>query len=240
MNILTYKNPWTGKVESNEHEPEDCTHCRFLGHYEGCDLYIHLPAFKSSSSLIELSVIARYGPDGDYYSGLSFAVMDDPNQHLRQALIRALVVINLPIGLIINNTIMDKMIATNVPSYRVLLENYFLKYHKDFPERIRKFKELCVSVDQRMTMCSLGIDISEGGSNVSVMKIKQHDKNRDEEFIKKIKEARDPVKILEIVYDALDRGYFSDSYYFWLKDVIKKQIKRILLHEILEPTKRLL
>jgi hypothetical protein len=56
----------------------DCEKCIFLGHYEGYDLY-----FCKN----EPTVIARYGENGDYMSGLIFA---DINPVLGEAKRRAI------------------------------------------------------------------------------------------------------------------------------------------------------
>lgn len=48
-------------VELPQHE-HDCDCCIFLGRSENFDLYVHLRGIKT--------VIARYGIDGEYLSGL--------------------------------------------------------------------------------------------------------------------------------------------------------------------------
>lgn len=54
-----------GHTPRHEH---DCSACVFLGRHKDADLYFHesgIPAFTT--------VIARYGPDGNYFSGLAFS-----------------------------------------------------------------------------------------------------------------------------------------------------------------------
>lgn len=64
----------------------DCERCIYLGGYNNHDLYA-CPEFSSESSVLPPTVIARYGPDGDYYSGIVFA---DFRPELGEALRRAI------------------------------------------------------------------------------------------------------------------------------------------------------
>ena len=48
----------------------DCDECVFLGNHNGQDLYVHSKP---------TTVIARYGKDGDYSSGLPFSYGSDKN-----------------------------------------------------------------------------------------------------------------------------------------------------------------
>lgn len=51
-------------------EPQNCTKCQFMGHYDGYDLYAHL-----GEDCFEQTLVARYGNRGDQYtSGLEFAL----------------------------------------------------------------------------------------------------------------------------------------------------------------------
>ncbi len=52
------------KPENSPIYPHDCEKCQFLGTYDGHDLYF-CPCSMPT-------VIARYGLDGDYQSGLTF------------------------------------------------------------------------------------------------------------------------------------------------------------------------
>lgn len=60
----------------------DCSKCKFLGQFKEYDLYF-CPT--------EPTLIARYGPDGEYRSGLSFGIhyKDDPEHSLGEAYRRA-------------------------------------------------------------------------------------------------------------------------------------------------------
>lgn len=53
-------------MEHRKHEKQDCSGCRFLGYYNGHDLY-----FCTQGQLP--TVIARYGEGSDYISGLPIA-----------------------------------------------------------------------------------------------------------------------------------------------------------------------
>ena len=53
------------KTEPRKFEPEACNGCHYLGHAHGNDLYYH-------DSHRETTLIARFGSDGDYCSGLVF------------------------------------------------------------------------------------------------------------------------------------------------------------------------
>lgn len=69
-----------------ENEPalfeHDCDNCKYLGHYEGRDLYVCKGSF-------ETTVIARFGEDNaDYASGLIFATPTG-NKWLYEARLRA-------------------------------------------------------------------------------------------------------------------------------------------------------
>jgi len=69
----------------------DCTSCKFLGRFKNADLYFH-------PGPVEVTVIARTGSQGEYYSGLIFGLADtclDSNSGclLREALCRALKVV---------------------------------------------------------------------------------------------------------------------------------------------------
>lgn len=47
----------------------DCDHCVYLGNYEKCDLYV---CVGKAQNEIDCTVIARYGDQGDYTSGICF------------------------------------------------------------------------------------------------------------------------------------------------------------------------
>ena len=65
----------------------DCETCQYLGEFESngqvYDLYHHDPDIRT--------LIARYGPDGEYMSGLCFGIrfQDDPQNPLGEAYRRA-------------------------------------------------------------------------------------------------------------------------------------------------------
>jgi hypothetical protein len=65
----------------------DCSHCDFLGLYDykgiTYDLYYH-----KGKHPYDTTVIARYGVDGEYYSGLCFA--EKGHQPLAEVLRRAI------------------------------------------------------------------------------------------------------------------------------------------------------
>jgi hypothetical protein len=61
-----------------EQEPRwehDCSDCTWLGPFEGSDLYACISGYGPDNLKID-TVIARYGTDGEYVSGLSFIDRD--------------------------------------------------------------------------------------------------------------------------------------------------------------------
>jgi hypothetical protein len=58
----------TKRDESPQHE-HDCDRCVFLGRFEDADLYFH----DGKENPLFTTVIARFGPDSEYTSGLSFS-----------------------------------------------------------------------------------------------------------------------------------------------------------------------
>jgi len=63
----------------------DCNHCVFLGRYKKFDLYVCVGSERTGKKFDD-TIIARYGVDGDYYSGMAFRDKIEP---LRKAFKRA-------------------------------------------------------------------------------------------------------------------------------------------------------
>lgn len=106
------------KTELRKFEPETCNGCHYLGHAYGHDLYYHYNHH-------ETTLIARYGKNGDYCSGLVFSYsivgLDGPtNKAMRECLLRAL----------------------GVQAFRSRIIEHVVKWERDFPERRAKFMEI--------------------------------------------------------------------------------------------------
>jgi len=104
---------------NNKFPLEDCCYCHFLGYWNGHDLYFH-------HGNAETTLIARYGNEGDYYSGIVFAVIEKPNKALYQALIRAL----------------------KVDEYKDIIIKYFEKHHREIPERLEMLHKIIRRIEK--------------------------------------------------------------------------------------------
>ena len=88
-------------------KPEDCKSCNFLGTHNGNDLYYCVD---------QATVISRYGEDGDYTSGLSFAKQDLYNnvdsamaEALRRASNMKLIDLKIPNRILLSNNCIDRI-----------------------------------------------------------------------------------------------------------------------------------
>lgn len=59
------------KMKKEKRYIHDCSNCIFLGRFKKYDLYICLGSQRTGHKFDD-TVIARYGEDGDYYSGMPF------------------------------------------------------------------------------------------------------------------------------------------------------------------------
>ena len=59
--------------KENPRYPHDCNRCVFLGYHGKYDLYVCIGKVSISTT-----IIARYGIEGDYYSGLPFRLVNKP------------------------------------------------------------------------------------------------------------------------------------------------------------------
>lgn len=92
-----------------------CSQCWFLGRHDDNDLY-----FCPN----EPTIIARYGADGEYRSGLVFGYLSDPIPELEEALKRALC----------------------IPMFREKITTCVEQHEKEFPDRIESFHKILKEV----------------------------------------------------------------------------------------------
>jgi len=109
------------RTEPRKFEPETCNGCHYLGHVHGHDLYYHC-------NHLETTLIARYGEDGDYCSGLVFSYAVDlvgpTNMAMRECLLRAL----------------------TVHVFRAQIIQHASRWEREFPGRKEKFEKILSSV----------------------------------------------------------------------------------------------
>ena len=109
---------WVGHEEPSivlKRHYHDCSQCHFLGRHEDNDLYF---------CPVEPTIIARYGADGDYWSGLVFGYVKDSIPGLNEALKRALC----------------------IPEFRDQITANVEEHQVEFPERIESFHKILQEV----------------------------------------------------------------------------------------------
>lgn len=103
------------KSEHRGFNREDCPHCHYLGHFQRHDLYF---------CTHEVTVIARFGADGNYCSGLVFGI-DGHSARVTDEAIRECMKRSL-----------------GVRRFRELIHERMRRQRAEFPERYSRFETL--------------------------------------------------------------------------------------------------